>query len=188
MSKETPHLTLKRESSSWNGWCVHYAGLFDHMKPVTHCRAGVEYASVTKNTTFTYGYEREKYIHTSHQARPCFKREHGLTDGCSHCRFPTEEEIKKHEEDTIGMIKRMLSAREEIINELAKRHSSGDTSVKMNATAHPECEDGPENFISGDGIMTCPVCHVGKLRYSRAAYNGHIHAKCSTPDCVDWME
>lgn len=39
------------------------------------------------------------------------------------------------------------------------------------------------------GVIDCPVCD-GKqcLRYSRAGYNGHIHARCGTKDCVSWME
>lgn len=39
------------------------------------------------------------------------------------------------------------------------------------------------------GKTDCPICK-GKetLQYSRAGYNGHIHAHCSTKDCVSWME
>jgi len=43
----------------------------------------------------------------------------------------------------------------------------------------------------GRGIIDCPVCKSGKLRYSKAAYNdynGHIHAACTTKNCVRWME
>lgn len=38
------------------------------------------------------------------------------------------------------------------------------------------------------GVIDCPVCKKGKLRFTRAACNGHIHASCSTEDCVRWME
>lgn len=38
------------------------------------------------------------------------------------------------------------------------------------------------------GILDCPVCGKGQLGYSKAASNGHIHAACSTPGCVRWME
>jgi hypothetical protein len=39
------------------------------------------------------------------------------------------------------------------------------------------------------GVIDCPVCS-GKqtLRFSRAGYNGHIHAACNTAACVRWME
>lgn len=35
--------------------------------------------------------------------------------------------------------------------------------------------------------IECPVCK-GRLHLSQAACNGHVHGKCSTPDCVNWME
>jgi hypothetical protein len=35
--------------------------------------------------------------------------------------------------------------------------------------------------------IECPVCK-GRLHLSQAAYNGHVHGHCSTPDCVSWME
>jgi ssDNA-binding Zn-finger/Zn-ribbon topoisomerase 1 len=38
------------------------------------------------------------------------------------------------------------------------------------------------------GEIECPVCDQGKLRYSVARSNGHIHAACTNPDCVRWME
>lgn len=36
-------------------------------------------------------------------------------------------------------------------------------------------------------VIECPVCK-GKLHLSQAAYNGHVHAKCETEDCVAFME
>ena len=42
---------------------------------------------------------------------------------------------------------------------------------------------------SARGAVDCPVCGVkGGLHFSRAGYNGHIHAKCSADGCVAWME
>lgn len=39
------------------------------------------------------------------------------------------------------------------------------------------------------GEIDCPACGTEKsLRFSRAGYNGHIHAACTTEDCVRWME
>lgn len=37
------------------------------------------------------------------------------------------------------------------------------------------------------GVMECPVCS-GKLHYSKSDYNGHIHGKCETAECLSWME
>lgn len=39
------------------------------------------------------------------------------------------------------------------------------------------------------GSMDCHVCKKKKaLRYSISSYNGHIHAQCSTNDCVRFMQ
>ena len=40
---------------------------------------------------------------------------------------------------------------------------------------------------SAAGEIECPNCK-GRLRFSRSGYNGHVHARCSTADCVSWME
>jgi hypothetical protein len=160
------------------------------MKRKTHCNAGVEYASVEKKVDYTYsrGNERPYEAHTAH---PCFKHEHPLTDGCPKCRFPTPEEIKAHDEEMNGHIRKITTAHTAIIAELDRRHKAGDAEVTINARSNSEYDDeddGPKNYTSGAGVMDCPVCKTGKLRYSRAAYNGHVHARCSTADCVAWMQ
>jgi hypothetical protein len=37
------------------------------------------------------------------------------------------------------------------------------------------------------GSLACPVCEGGELRYGIAG-NGHVHGRCTTDDCVAWME
>ncbi len=38
-------------------------------------------------------------------------------------------------------------------------------------------------------FIACPICGVANaLRFRRAASNGHVHAACQTPGCVQWME
>lgn len=37
------------------------------------------------------------------------------------------------------------------------------------------------------GVLDCPVCG-GRLHVSHAAYNGHVHGRCETEDCLSWME
>lgn len=42
---------------------------------------------------------------------------------------------------------------------------------------------------SAGGVIDCPICSGKKtLRFSRASVNGHIHAACTTDNCVSWME
>lgn len=40
----------------------------------------------------------------------------------------------------------------------------------------------------GSGEIDCPICKTGKLRFSVARSNGHVHAHCSTRLCMSWME
>ena len=41
---------------------------------------------------------------------------------------------------------------------------------------------------AGSGVIDCPVCKTGKIVYSVASVNGHLWGRCSTKDCVFWME
>lgn len=36
-------------------------------------------------------------------------------------------------------------------------------------------------------VVECPVCK-GRLYLTQSAYNGHVHAKCQTPDCISFIE
>lgn len=41
--------------------------------------------------------------------------------------------------------------------------------------------------IGKSAIIECPVCK-GRLHLSQSPYNGHVHAKCETEDCVSFVE
>ena len=45
----------------------------------------------------------------------------------------------------------------------------------------------PKPASDRQDVVECPVCK-GKLHLSQSAYNGHVHGKCETADCVEWME
>lgn len=92
------------------------------------------------------------------------------TDGLSKCdKFElfTPEEIAEQERQTELRIARIGKARQAIV-------------------AHA----GPHNKVVGaQGKIDCPNCGgEGSLAYSRAGYNGHIHARCSTENCCAWKE
>lgn len=37
--------------------------------------------------------------------------------------------------------------------------------------------------------INCPICNgTNTLKYFRSPTNGHVRAKCSTPNCVSFME
>ena len=85
-----------------------------------------------------------------------------------------------------------MIARNAILEELKRRFKDGDKTVKpYRPTVNPYSDEDEQpitNGFSGAGWMPCPVCKIGKLSYSRASYNLHVHASCSTDTCVRWME
>jgi hypothetical protein len=38
------------------------------------------------------------------------------------------------------------------------------------------------------GEFECPACPIGKVMWSRARSNGHVHAYCTTPGCFSVMQ
>lgn len=44
------------------------------------------------------------------------------------------------------------------------------------------------NRVSKFEVIDCPTGCGGKLHLSQSSYNGHVHGKCSTPNCVAWVE
>ncbi len=47
--------------------------------------------------------------------------------------------------------------------------------------------DAIKNGAAKHGQIPCPICSDGALLYGQA-HNGHIHARCTTPNCTAWME
>ena len=92
---------------------------------------------------------------------PCFQRD-GITDRCNCAAFPTLEEAREREARVKEKLKQTGIARQAIVTLTnGKRSTSGE--------------------------LACPVCESGRLHFS-VAYNGHIHAQCTTETCVRWME
>lgn len=104
-------------------------------------------------------------------AWPCFRRgDNPQPCTCPLAVFPTAEEIAAEDAEFEARLHRIGLAREAIVE-----HLGG-----------PWTKKAP---FGGSGTIDCPVCKSEKaLSFTRAGYNGHIHAACSTPDCVRWME
>jgi len=49
-------------------------------------------------------------------------------------------------------------------------------------------ENGLGRGKGGTGSLPCSCCKTGTINYSVASVNGHIWGKCTTPNCVSWME
>lgn len=77
--------------------------------------------------------------------------------------YPTEEQLQQHERDILHSIEQVGKALESIL-----LHSKGKRGIT--------------------GIIDCPCCDGGLLHYTVARSNGHIHASCSTSNCVRFME
>ena len=99
---------------------------------------------------------------------PCFKDEQSPVQ-CSQAKFPTPEEAAAEVEESDRQLEAVMKARTACAEDAA-RHGWG------------------KGKVAGAAIIKCPICREGSLRYTVASVNGHIHGKCSTPDCVSWME
>jgi hypothetical protein len=80
--------------------------------------------------------------------------------------------------------KREVYTKEEADAEEAElnRHLA-KTSLVMRAIRKKE---GERRGVAGE--LDCPACTTGTVQYSIANCNGHIHARCSTKDCVSFMQ
>jgi len=97
---------------------------------------------------------------------PCF----GPSDSkCEKSEYPTAEELAAEEAAMKVRWENMGKARQAIVAHLGGPWKKGTPGAQ--------------------GSIDCPVCAAEKsLQFSRAGYNGHIHARCKTEDCVSWME
>ena len=98
---------------------------------------------------------------------PCFGVQR--TGTCEKAEYPTVEEMAAEDAEIKVRIQHVVSARSAIVADCGGPWKRGERSVS--------------------GVIDCPVCkQPSSLSYSRSGYNGHIHAGCSTNDCVRWME
>jgi hypothetical protein len=90
--------------------------------------------------------------------------------------FKTHEEIEAEIAESNKRFEDTMTARKAIVEHLGGPWKKG--------------------MPSAGGTIDCPVCKLkfpqlttsARLSFSRSGYNGHIHARCSTADCVAWME
>lgn len=55
--------------------------------------------------------------------------------------------------------------------------------AKIDARDH-----GLKKGHGGHGMVKCPGCPSGLIRYSVETVNGHMWGRCSTKDCAKFME
>lgn len=78
---------------------------------------------------------------------------------------------------------------EEIAQQDDERHAAAMEAVKMiNAVTPLAAKIKREHRgKSARGVASCPIC-AAKLRWTHAATNGHISMRCTTEDCIAFME
>lgn len=128
------------------------------------------YRAMSEHKTCGAGVAYESLKGIPFDARPCFAR-HGdpPPGGCELAEFPTAEEIAAEKAEIEARIQAMGKARQAIV-----AHCGGPWK---------------QGVPGAQGKIDCPVCSApGALAFSRAGYNGHVHARCATQGCVSWME
>lgn len=93
---------------------------------------------------------------------PCFKGRCPAAK-CEKLEFPTAEEVAEAEREMEEAFDRALQVRRAINDAVAA--------------------GAPER-----GQMGCPICIKGSLHYHVTKPRGHVHAKCTTPLCINFME
>lgn len=156
--KERERLIAERQER-----CVHFTGLFGPgMVKHETCGAGVCYDDVKVRHDPQIPYVSRGVGYMAGQSLPCSgKLNHGGAI-CAKRETPTVEQATAEIDAMEARLTREFKARAAII----------------------EANGGRKG---GSGIIDCPNCG-GKLGYSVAACNGHIHARCATENCAGWME
>lgn len=97
---------------------------------------------------------------------PCCDNDSGAT--CERCVKPTLEEARREVD--------------------AEEVEIGQSLAAMRKAHEHAASQGLGRGKGGNGQMPCPKCGTGTLHYRVASINGHMHANCTTPKCLAWME
>ena len=122
------------------------------------------YRAMYEHQTCKAGVEYADLKQMPHDFHPCFNRSVGV---CNLAEYPTPEEMAAKEQEFKQHFEISMKARAAIVEHLGGSWTKGAPGAS--------------------GEIPCPICG-GTLRFSRAGYNGHIHARCTTENCVAWME
>lgn len=142
------------------GLCKHSNGSF-HNKT---CLAGVCYRDVTPDPDAPGSALRLPCRTIPVFTTPSQLDEFNKRGTCDKYEEPTQDDLDKYEQGIQTMM-RNFEASLPLIGRVKKEHKGRDW----------------------QGVEECPVCK-GKLFMTHAAYNGHVHGKCETADCLSWME
>jgi hypothetical protein len=92
-------------------------------------------------------------------------------------------------ECTVSCDKRVFPTREQAEAEEIEHEREAKEMLKAFDIAHEHASSlGLGLGKGGRGSLPCPKGCGGMLQYSVASVNGHMHARCTTKDCLSWME
>jgi hypothetical protein len=143
------------------GTCIHYTGCINPRKPT--CDAGINYREHVGGDGF--GWIKRIPCHTLDGEDPSTKVK------CNKYQEPTDEQIAASKAETDEAIRKFM-----VVQTGAVRKWRQEQKWSRN------------NRVSAVGVVPCEACGVGQIHLSMAAYNGHVHGKCTTENCVSWME
>jgi hypothetical protein len=86
-------------------------------------------------------------------------------------------------DESVECEKRTLPTPEQI----AAWNAYCDERLSATGQAMKACRDDAAGRKGIRGEIECPICK-GRLAYTVAASNGHLWGRCSTPECVSWMQ
>jgi len=142
------------------GLCKHYNGSF-HNKT---CDAGICYKEVTPDPDKPGCALRRPCRTIPVFDSPSQLEEFAKRGSCDKYQEPTEAEIAEYEAKVQSIV-RNFEASLPLIGRVKKEHKGQDWR----------------------GVEECPICK-GKVHLTHAKYNGHVHGKCETTDCLSFME
>lgn len=128
------------------------------------------YRAMFEHSTCEAGIEYDKFKGLPMAGRPCFRTPgEEPPGGCDKAEYPTPEQMAAIEAEMKARIESLGKARGAIVQSLGGPWKKKKPGVS--------------------GVIDCPVCgNANSLQFSRSGYNGHIHARCLTVGCVQWME
>lgn len=129
-------------------------------EPLEHrCAIGVDIGAILPRNTFGHHYAMPCNTATSPGVKKC---------ACDKRSLFTDAEVAQQDADSEtavrGATQRLLATLPLI--ERIKSENSGDAS----------------------GSETCPVCVTGTVHWSLCGFNNHIAMRCTTQDCIAFME
>lgn len=134
------------------------------------CRAGVKYSDVTPNPSApgsAYRAPCRVYPATDRHAQECIAN--GGQGTCAKREMPTAEEVRSWEEiieaEIAESIRRFAKAGP-LFAQIKREHKGEDWS----------------------GAAPCPACEIGTLQIVHSARNGHLAVRCSTSECLSFIE